>query len=84
MALSINLTRILELDRKENSRLADRAFGALIALITVLFVSSLLLIPTSSAMIPGFGLLVIGEGDLLYQLFSARRGVGMPSPGSTA
>ena len=73
VAVSINLTRILELDRKEHSRLADRAGGALIALIGILLSSSLLLVPTSSTTIPGLGLVAIGLIDAIYQIVNQVR-----------
>lgn len=73
VAVSINLTRILKLDQESNSRLADRAFGALVTLIGILLASSLLLVPTSSTIIPGVGLLVIGGIDVVYQLVNQAR-----------
>ena len=73
VAASINLTHILRLDSEFNSRLADRAFGALVTLIGILLASSILLVPTSSTIIPGVGLLVIGGIDVVYQLLNQTR-----------
>jgi len=73
VAVSINLTRILDLDRREHSRLADRAGGALITLIGILIAFSLLLVPTSSTTIPGLGLLAIGLIDAIYQIINQVR-----------
>jgi len=73
VAVSINLTHILRLDSEFNSRLADRAFGALVTLIGILLASSILLVPTSSTIIPGVGLLVIGGIDVVYQLLNQTR-----------
>ncbi|HEY7342555.1 MAG TPA: hypothetical protein VH591_16900 [Ktedonobacterales bacterium] len=73
VAVSINLTHILKLDQESNSRLADRAFGALVALIGILLASSLLLVPTSSTTLPGIGLLIIGGIDVIYQLLNQTR-----------
>ena len=73
VAVSINLTHILQLDSEFNSRLADQAFGALVTLIGILLASSLLLVPTSSTTIPGVGLLVIGGIDVAYQLLNQAR-----------
>jgi hypothetical protein len=60
-------TRILDLDRKANGHLAERAFGALATLSGIALVSSLPLLTTSSTVIPGIELLLIARADVVCQ-----------------
>jgi hypothetical protein len=55
VGVSINLTKIMS-----SSSLINRALEALVALVTVLFISSLLLIPGQSFLAGGIEVLLIG------------------------
>ena len=70
VAVHNNLTRILRLDQESNSGLANRAFGALVALWGILLASLLLLVSTFSTTLPGVGLLVIGVIAMVSQLLN--------------
>ena len=72
VGVSINLTKIMS-----SSNLINRALEALVALVVVLFISSLLLIPGQAFLASGIEVLVIGLLDwmtmLLLQLTTLRK-----------
>lgn len=72
VGVSINLTKIMA-----SSNLINRALEALVALVVVLFISSLLLIPGQALFASGIEVLLIGLLDwvmmLLLQLHTLRR-----------
>ena len=72
VGVSINLTKIMA-----SSNLINRALEALVALVVVLFISSLLLIPGQALLASGIEVLLIGLLDwmtmLLLQLHTLRK-----------
>ena len=72
VGVSINLTKIMT-----SSNLINRALEALVALVVVLFISSLLLIPGQALLASGIEVLLIGLLDwmtmLLLQLHTLRK-----------